>query len=110
MLCILVNEDVDCINLEGNLSNIIYKDKPLNSLLQFDTVNVLRHYVDELDRFQNRANPNDSYRWNQPSDVIVKEYPALQTLKICGSNLGTIWFPVMSFLIYLDKKSFLFSL
>ena len=90
MLCVLVNEDVDCINLEGNLSNLIYKDKPLNSLLQFDTVTVLSHYVDELDRFQNKTNIEDSYRWNQPSDVIVKEYPALQTLKICGTNLGSM--------------------
>ena len=90
MLCVLVNEDVDCINLEGNLSNVIYKDKPLQSLLQFDTVNVLSHYVDELDRFQNKSNSKDTYRWNQPSDIIVKEYPALQTLKIIGSNLGTM--------------------
>ena len=90
MLCILVNEDVDCINLEGNRSNVIYKDKPLQSLLPFDTVNVLSHYVDELDRFQNKSNIKDSYRWNQPSDLIVKEYPALQSLKISGSNLGTM--------------------
>ena len=90
MLCVLVNEDVDCINLEGNRSNVIYKDKPLQSLLQFDTVNVLSHYVDELDRFQNKTNSKDAYRWNQPSDIIVKEYPALQSLKICGSNLGSM--------------------
>ena len=87
MLCVLVNEDVDSITLEGNLRNIIYKDKPLSSLLHFDTVNVLSHYVDELDRFQNKT---ASYRFDYPSDIVVKEYPALQSLKIYGSNLGSM--------------------
>ena len=90
MLCVLVNEDVDCINLEGNRSSFIYKDKPLQPLLSFDSVNVISHYVDELDRFQNKTNTKDAFRWNQPSDIIVKEYPALQSLKIGGSNLGTM--------------------
>ena len=90
MLCVLVNEDIDCINIEGNLSNIIYKDKPLHSLLNFDSVNVLSHYVDELDRFQSKTDLKDPFRFNQTSDVIVKEYPALQTLKIYGSNLGSM--------------------
>ena len=72
MLCVLVNEDVDCINLEGNLRNVLYKDKPLNSLLHFDTVNVLTHYVDELDKFQKKGNALNSYRITQPSDIVVK--------------------------------------
>ena len=80
MLCVLVNEDVDCINLEGNLRNVLYKDKPLNNLLHFDTVNVLTHYVDELDKFQKKGNSLNSYRITQPSDIVVKEYPALQAL------------------------------
>ena len=90
MLCVLVNEDVDCINLEGNLRNVLYKDKPLNNLLHFDTVNVLTHYVDELDKFQKKGNSLNSYRITQPSDSVVKEYPALQALKICGSNIGSL--------------------
>ena len=53
MLSVLVNEDVDAINLQGNFKNIIYKDKPINHLLHFDTVNVLTHYVDSLGIFHN---------------------------------------------------------
>ena len=48
MLCVLVNEDVDCINLEGNLSNLIYKDFTTTKFgkcsMHVDTNISLKHY------------------------------------------------------------------
>ena len=47
-----------------------------------------------LDAFQrNRRNATSNScrrRYNDATDVVIKEYPALQSLKIVGSNLGSV--------------------
>jgi hypothetical protein len=49
MLCVLVNEDVTCLEFGKNLKEKIYREKPIETFMFFDLPSILVHYIMAID-------------------------------------------------------------